>query len=76
MTVETIITEKEFQDFAQERLAAAIINPALFFERFMEVLDFAAANEARMDAGAKPQLSFWKTTLSIRSRRPARMFPA
>ena len=48
MTVETIITEKDFQAFAQERLAAAIINPVLFRERLKEVFDFAVLNEARM----------------------------
>jgi hypothetical protein len=52
MTVETIITEKDFQDFAQERLIPAIADPALFRERLKEVLDFAVANEAGMDASA------------------------
>lgn len=52
MTVETIVTQKEFQDFAQERLAAAITDPTLFRERLKEVMDFAVANESRMDAGA------------------------
>ena len=53
MAVETIITEIEFQAFAQERLTPAIVDPTLFRDRFMEVLDFAVANEGHMDAGAK-----------------------
>ena len=52
MTIETIITEKQFQNFAQERLAAGIADPTLFRERLKEVLDFAVVNEAHMDAGA------------------------
>lgn len=54
MTGESIITEKEFHEFAQMRLAAAITDATLFRERLKEVLDFAAVNEARMDAGAIP----------------------
>ena len=52
MSTDTIITEKEFQAFAQERLAPAIADPTPFRDRLKEVLDFAVVNEARMDAGA------------------------
>jgi len=52
LSTDKIITEKEFQAFAQERLAPAIADPTLFRDRLKEVLDFAVVNEARMDAGA------------------------
>jgi hypothetical protein len=47
------ITAKDFQNFAQQRLMDAIVNPELFRDRFKEVLDFAVANESSMDDEAK-----------------------
>jgi hypothetical protein len=52
VSTDKIITEKEFQAFAQERLAPAIADPTLFRDRLKEVLDFAVVNESRMDSGA------------------------
>jgi hypothetical protein len=46
------ITLKEFQAFAQQRISEGIAEPEKFPEKFREVMDFAVANEASMDAEA------------------------
>lgn len=46
------ITIRDFQVFAQERVREGLANPDQFRDRFKEVLDFAVANEASMDAEA------------------------
>lgn len=46
------ITLEDFQAFVQERMNEAIANPVQFRDRFKEILDFAVANEASMDAEA------------------------
>jgi hypothetical protein len=46
------ITLKDFQAFAQERMSEALANPNQFRDRFMEIVDFAVANETSMDAEA------------------------
>jgi hypothetical protein len=47
------ITERDFRQFARQRLSDAFVTPSLFGERLKEVLDFAVANESAMDDGAK-----------------------
>lgn len=46
------ITFKELQAFAQKRISEGIAEPEKFPEKFREVMDFAVANEASMDAEA------------------------
>jgi hypothetical protein len=46
------ITLRDFQAFARERISEGIANPDQFRNRFKEVLDFAVANQASMDAEA------------------------
>ncbi len=46
------VTLRDFQAFAQERMAQGLANPDQFRDRFKEILDFAVANEAPMDAEA------------------------
>src|SRR5690348_12443574 len=52
LSTDKVITEKEFQAFAQQRLAPAIADPTLFRDRLKEVLHYGVLNQARMDAGA------------------------
>lgn len=47
------ITLKEFQEFAQVRIADGLDNPQRLQAKVKEVFDFAAANENAMDAEAK-----------------------
>jgi hypothetical protein len=46
------ITLKDFQAFVQEHMGRAIANPEQFRDRFKDVMDYAVANEALMDADA------------------------
>jgi hypothetical protein len=46
------ITEKDFRDFVQRRMADAVTAPDRFRDRFQEIMDFAVANESSMDDGA------------------------
>jgi hypothetical protein len=47
------ITLKEFQEFAQVRIADGLDNPQRLQAKVKEVFDFAVANENAMDAEAK-----------------------
>jgi hypothetical protein len=46
------VTLKDFQAFAQQRIADGLTNPQQFSSKLREVLDFAVANEAAMDEEA------------------------
>jgi hypothetical protein len=46
------ITLKDFQGLANERIAEGLANPQQFHEKIKDILNFAVANEASMDAEA------------------------
>ena len=50
------ITQKDLQKLAEEKLRDALVTPSLLGERLKEVFDFAVANDAALDDGAKAYL--------------------
>lgn len=59
-----IVTLKDFQTFAQERISEGIAHPEQFREKFKEVLDFAVANESSMDAEANAYFNNFSDTIA------------
>ena len=59
------ITLKDFQAFVQERMRHAIANPEQFRDRFKDVMDYAVANEALMDADANAYFNNLLDTIAM-----------